>query len=612
MLLLFLYRYFSLFSSCKPKAQEKGDHKDLSYVEAALGYEYAKTGIAVNFLDETSTRTECELTIDSFSAIKLRQAISAQYWYQLDVDGLPVWGPVGERVRMTESTVTNTNTNTNTNGNENNENNNNNNNNNNVAKHVESFIYTHRELRIGYDGEHITEVLVTPSGLTKVDLTGDTIKLTYNVSWFKSALGYTDRAKYYQDRGFFEHKVHRYATVNSAALSLFLFCIVWAVLGRITGSDDNSSSSSHHHHHHKGPEADLEAQLPVNSPLSASPIIGDGEEGWGAWRRLAGDVFRGAESLGLFCALIGAGAQLLYTVAAVVLGSVFNGSTVLNVGNSLAGRALVWYALLSTVNGFVSGRYYQTAGGKAWMRAGLVTAALFPTVGGLLWTLASIAAWGSGAAVGASFGAWAEGGLLWVFCLLPLTYLGIVVGRSVAINRPAQSSASAASAAAAAARAGPLPGIVPPKMWYERAPFVFFVSGVLPFGAVAVELYYLFAALWNYKVYYTFGYALAGLAAFVVVCGCVAVLAVYYTLCAEDYRWQWVSLYPGFASALYTLLYALYYYTAHTAMIGFLQTAIFYAISLALAAVLGLVGAFVGFTSASWFVGKIYTPKKTD
>lgn len=474
---------------------------------------------------------------------------------------------------------------------------------------VDAYIYTHRDLRIGHDGKHVTEVIITPSGLVKVDPSkgNEAVPLTYSVKWFKSALGYSERSKYYQDKSFFEHKVHRYATVNSVVLGAFLVCIVLAITSRLTGGDSSSSSSSSSRSKDVDPLLDLESQTHASG---SSSVLSESDD---AWRKLSGDVTRGAESLGLFCALIGAGAHLLSVLAVVlvIFAIYYASSSVVSSSEYVAGRCLVWYTILSTVNGFFSGRYYYSAGGKTWMRAGLVTAALFPMLVGLLWTLSSLAAWGSDAAVGASFVAWTEGGILWVLCILPLTYLGIVVGRSVAINSPSNGAAGGVGSGMAQKR-NALPSIIPPKRWYERAPCVFFAGGVLPFGSVAVELYFLFTALWNYKMYYTFAYALAALASFVVVVGCVAILAVYLTLCAEDYRWQWVSLFPGFAAGLYTFLYSLYYYTVHTAMLGFLQTAIFYAVSFGLAAAIGFIGAFAGFTAASWFINKIYTQKKMD
>lgn len=577
---VFLFaRYFSLYSSCIAKA----DHKDLSYIESALGYEYTRTDIHVKFLENVERQTECTLDLAARSK-DFHQAITAQYWYQLYVDGLPVWGLVGERVHSDENKKDAP-------GN----------------SDVDAYIYTHRDIRIGHDGNHVTEVIISPSGLVKVDPekgSAEDVPLTYSVKWFKSALGYSERSKYYQDKSFFEHKVHRYASINSVILSVFLVCIVWAVKSHLTGdSSSSSSSSSSASSHHKDAESvlDLEAQAPA--------IISDGDD---SWRKLSGDVTRGAGSLGLFCALIGAGAHLLAVAAAVLvlLVSSSSSSSIVTSGGYIAGRCLVWYTIFSVVNGFFSGKYYYSAGGKAWMRAGLVTAALFPTLVGVLWTLSSIAAWGSNAAVGASFAAWTEGGILWALCILPLTYLGIVIGRSVAINT--SPSGSVGSASSAQKRISVPPSIVPPKAWYESAPCVFFASGILPFGSIAVELYFVFASLWNYKMYYTFAYALVGLAAFVVVASCVAVLVVYFTLCTEDYRWQWASVLPGLAAGLYTLLYSLYYYTVHTVMLGFLQTAIFYALSFGISAVVGLVGAFAGFTAASWFINEIYTQKKMD
>jgi transmembrane 9 superfamily protein 3 len=38
--------------------------------------------------------------------------------------------------------------------------------------------------------------------------------------------------------------------------------------------------------------------------------------------------------------------------------------------------------------------------------------------------------------------------------------------------------------------------------------FVCMVTGVLPFGSIFMEMYFIFTSFWNYKFYYVYGFML--------------------------------------------------------------------------------------------------------
>lgn len=66
---------------------------------------------------------------------------------------------------------------------------------------------------------------------------------------------------------------------------------------------------------------------------------------------------------------------------------------------------------------------------------------------------------------------------------------------------------------------------------------IFFISGLLPFGTLFIELYFVMSSMWMGYFYYLFGYlALIGILTFLVTIE-VSVLCTYVQLCAEDYMW---------------------------------------------------------------------------
>ena len=45
-----------------------------------------------------------------------------------------------------------------------------------------------------------------------------------------------------------------------------------------------------------------------------------------------------------------------------------------------------------------------------------------------------------------------------------------------------------------------IPRAVPKQVWYMAPYILYLVGGVLPFGAVSVELYFIMSALWLHQV----------------------------------------------------------------------------------------------------------------
>lgn len=62
-------------------------------------------------------------------------------------------------------------------------------------------------------------------------------------------------------------------------------------------------------------------------------------------------------------------------------------------------------------------------------------------------------------------------------------------------------------------------------------------AGVLPFGAVLVELVFVMNALWEQQLYYIFGFLLSVMIILTVTCAEISIVMCYFQLCSEDYRW---------------------------------------------------------------------------
>jgi hypothetical protein len=205
-----------------------------------------------------------------------------------------------------------------------------------------------------------------------------------------------------------------------------------------------------------------------------------------------GDVFRAPQNLVLFCALVGTGSQLATMVFLMIL---FATATTLYMGRgAIIVSFIVCYSLTSLVAGYSSGALYCRSQGGTWIKTMMLTAGLFPGLClALTLVLNSVALmYKSLAAVPLTSVLMVL--LIWVFLSVPLCVLGTILGRnwSGAPDFPCRVNA--------------IPRLIPDKRWYARPPVLICLGGVLPFGSIFIEMYFVFTSFWNYKFYYVYGF----------------------------------------------------------------------------------------------------------
>lgn len=84
--------------------------------------------------------------------------------------------------------------------------------------------------------------------------------------------------------------------------------------------------------------------------------------------------------------------------------------------------------------------------------------------------------------------------------------------------------------------------------------------GLLPFGAIFVELFFILQNMWSGKIYYMFGFLFICYGIMIITCAAVTILLVYFLLCSENYHWQWRAFNTAGASAGYVFANAMIYW----------------------------------------------------
>lgn len=436
------------------------------------------------------------------------------------------------------------------------------------------YLWTHKKFDIGYNGNNIVDVNLTSEAKIKLEK-GRKIPFTYEVNWKPSAIKFEDRFDKYLDPSFFQHRIHWFSIFNSFMMVIFLVGLVSMILMRTLRKDYARYSKDEE-------MDDMERDL------------GD-EYGW---KQVHGDVFRPPAHPVLFSALIGSGHQIAVVTLCVVIFAILG--ELYTERGSLLSTSIFVYAATSPINGYFGGSLYARMGGKRWIKQMLMSAFLLPAmVCGTAFLINFIAIYYH-ASRAIPFGTMVAVTCICLFVILPLTLVGTVLGRNLAgqPNYPCRINA--------------VPRPIPEKKWFMEPAVIIVLGGILPFGSIFIEMYFIFTSFWAYKIYYVYGFMLLVFIILAVVTVCVTIVCTYFLLNAEDYRWQWTSFLSGGSTAAYVYVYSFYYFFFKTKMYGLFQTTFYFGYMALFSIALGILCGTFGFVGTNTFVRKIYSTVKID
>merc|ERR1712093_375042 len=133
------------------------------------------------------------------------------------------------------------------------------------------------------------------------------------------------------------------------------------------------------------------------------------------------------------------------------------------------------------------------------------------------------------------------------------------------------------------------------------------MAGILPFGAVFIELFFILSSMWLNQFYYIFGFLFVVFIILCLTCGEITIVMCYFQLCSENYKWWWRAFLTSASSAVYMFLYSAFYFFTKLNVTSFVSGLLYFGYTFILCFGFFCMTGAVGFFACLWFVRKIYS-----
>ncbi|KAL8157678.1 hypothetical protein AgCh_002399 [Apium graveolens] len=503
----------------------------------------------LDFLIDKESEVVCRKRLTKAEVAQFRSAVDKDYYFQMYYDDLPIWGFIGKVDR--EGKV--------------------------VPSDHRYYLYRHIQFDVFYNNDRVIEVNARMDPYSVLDLTEDKevdAEFTYSVKWKETDIPYENRMDKFSKASSLPHhlEIHWFSIINSCVTVLLLTGFLATILMRVLKNDFIK--------------------------YARDEESADDQEETG-WKYIHGDVFRFPKHKSLFAAAVGSGTQLFALTVFIFVLALVGVFYPYNRG-ALFTALVVMYALTSGFAGYTSASFYCQLEGTNWVRNLLLTGCLF--CGPLFLTfsfLNTVAIFYSSTAA-LPFGTIVVITLIWTLVTSPLLIMGGVAGKNSKTEFHAP------------CRTTKYPREIPELPWYRSTLPQMAMAGFLPFSAIYIELYYIFASVWGHRIYTIYSILFIVFIILLIVTAFITVALVYFQLAAEDHEWWWRSFLCGGSTGIFIYGYCWYYYYARSDMSGFMQISFFFGYMACICYGFFLMLGAIGFRASLVFVRHIYRSIKCE
>ncbi|CAI5479695.1 unnamed protein product [Closterium sp. Yama58-4] len=302
------------FSAVKHTGKINEKHQSLG--EVLNGDQMVQAPYDLKFRIDHERATLCKRTLGIKDVLKFRDAVLNDYYFQMYLDDLPIWGFIGMADTLSDTYDTN----------------------------QQISIFTHIHFNVWYNNDRVVEM--GNSEDTEVE-----VEFTYSVSWRETDKAFEKRMDKYTRYALLpQHvEIHWFSILNSCFTVLLLAGFIATRLTSLLKSDLISYSN------------DTES---LQEPEEA------------VWKSIHDDVFRIPTNKELFCAFLGSGMQLLILVLIMFMLTLAGVLYPFNHGASWTALVVI-YALTSGIAGYTSASFYKQMEGTNWTGSILLTGCMF-------------------------------------------------------------------------------------------------------------------------------------------------------------------------------------------------------------------------------------------
>jgi transmembrane 9 superfamily protein 2/4 len=394
------------------------------------------------------------------------------------------------------------------------------------------------------------------------------IVFTYSVTWEWSETPWANRWDQYLVN--LDAQIHWFSIINSLMIVLFLTGMVGMIMLRTLHADFRRYN-----------------QVEPNEEAEET-----------GWKLVHGDVFRPPTNPMLLSVLVGSGVQVTASTVVLLTFAVLGFLSPANRGGLITAM-VVLIVVMGVFAGYFSTRLYKSFKGQAWKKATLLTAFGCPGfVFGIFFFL-NFFIWGEKSSGAVPFPTLMAIIALWFGVSVPLVFFGSYF----AFKKPSEEPPVGVNQ---------IPRQIPEQPWYMGGTFSILMGGVLPFGAVFIELFFIMTAVWGHQLYYVFTFLFLVFLILIITCAEITIVMTYFQLCSEDYHWHWRAFLTSGASALYMFAYSCFYYTSKLTVTKVTGSMLYFGYSAIFSLLFFVMTGAIGYYAALLFVRKIYSSVKVD